>query len=123
LRAYDLVVIYRPATEDVVLEQEIDKVSSLVKTSGGEMIEINRWGKKPLGYEIRAERTGIYVIFKFRSESSVLSEIDRELGLNENVLRQRVLLSKSVPQEAPAPDEEAGKGVEALDEEPDSEDE
>ena|GEM_PF-2238489 len=101
MRGYDLVVIYRPGIEETVLEEHIEKVSSMVQDSGGETIEINRWGKKPLGYEIGGERSGIYVVFKFRTESSILSGINKELNLNESVLRQRVLLSGSAPETAP----------------------
>jgi small subunit ribosomal protein S6 len=121
LRAYDLVVIYRPATEDAVLEEEIDKVSSLVKNSGGETVEINRWGKKPLGYEIGGERTGIYVVFKFRGESSLLPEINKELGLNENVLRQRVLVSPHAAEDAVAEEPEAEEEEKVVEEKSDPE--
>lgn len=106
MRVYDLVVIYRPATEDQALEQEIESVSNLVTEAGGDTVEINRWGKKPLGYEIGGERTGIYVVFKFRTESSVLAEMQKQLALNESVLRQRILLSQTVPVGSPEDDAE-----------------
>ena len=117
MRGYDLIVIYRPGMEETALEEQIEKVSSLVKDTGGETVEINRWGKKPLGYEIGGERTGFYVVFKFRAESSVLSEVNKELSLNESVLRQRVLLSGS----APEPAQEESEADEDSEEESDSE--
>jgi ribosomal protein S6 len=123
LRAYDFVVIYRPATEEAMLEEEIGKISEVVNEAGGETIEINRWGKKPLGYEIRGERSGVYVVFKFRTEAPVLAKLKKQLDLNESVLRQRVLIAKEVPEvaveeaaevveEQAAPEEQPGLEVE-----------
>ena len=118
MRVYDFVVIYRPATEDAMLEEEIGKVSEVVKEAGGETLEINRWGKKPLGYEIRGERSGIYVVFKFRTETSVLAQIKKQLDLNESVLRQRVLLAKEVPEVAVEEAVEVGQEQSTPEEQP-----
>jgi small subunit ribosomal protein S6 len=93
LRDYDLVVIYKSELEDQALEQEIDKVTQVMKEGSADISEIDRWGKKPLGYQISSERTGTYVVFRFRGGPSLLPELKRELALNENVLRHRVFLS------------------------------
>lgn len=95
MREYELVIIFNPGVEDQTLEEEIEKVSGLAGKDGGKVTEINRWGKKPLGYEIQKERNGIYVLFRFQSEPSVLLEMRKYLQLNEHVLRHRVLLSET----------------------------
>ncbi len=87
-----MIVIFRPALEEAGLEEEIEKVSGLIKNDGT-VTEINRWGTKALSYEIAKERNGIYVLFRFQSEPSVLPELRRELQLDEHVLRQRIVLS------------------------------
>jgi len=95
LRDYELVVIFKPSVEDQTLEQEIEKVSGLVGEGGGQVMEVNRWGKKPLGYDIQGERNGTYVLFRFRSEPSVLLDMRKHLQLDEHVLRHRMLLSQT----------------------------
>ncbi len=97
MRDYDLVVIYRSELEDQALEQEIDKVAEVLKGGATEVTEIDRWGKKPLGYQISGERTGTYVVFRFKGVPSLLPELERGLALNENVLRHRVFLSSASP--------------------------
>jgi small subunit ribosomal protein S6 len=93
LRDYDLVVIYKSELEDQALEQEIDKITQVMKEGSTEISEIDRWGKKPLGYQISGERTGTYVVFRFKGAPSLLPGLEKELALNENVLRHRVFLS------------------------------
>ena len=92
MRGYELIVILSPGLEEAGLEEEIEKVSGLIENDGT-VTEIDRWGKKPLSYEIDKERNGIYVLFRFQSEPSLLPELRRELKLDEKVLRQRIVLS------------------------------
>lgn len=87
-----MLLILRPALEEAGLEEEIEKISGLIKNDGT-VTEINRWGKKPLSYEIGRERNGVYVLFRFQSEPSLLPDLQRELRLDEHVLRQRIVLS------------------------------
>jgi small subunit ribosomal protein S6 len=116
LKDYELVVIFRPILEEQPLEQEIEKVSGVIKDQNGKILEVDRWGKKPLAFEMQRERNGVYVLIRFRGEASSLSELNRLLRLNEQVLRHRVLLAGK-----------AGTGVEGVlqaeEEEPVEEDE
>ena len=92
MREYEMIIILSPGLEEAGLEEEIEKISGLIENDGT-VIEIDRWGKKPLSYEIGKERNGIYVLFRFRSEPSLLPELRAELKLDEKVLRQRIVLS------------------------------
>jgi len=87
-----MIIIFSPGLEEAGLEEEIEKVSGLIKNDGI-VTEINRWGKKPLSYEIGKERNGTYVLFEFQGEPSLLPELRRELKLDEKVLRHRIVLS------------------------------
>ena len=94
LRPYEILVIVdsRPTDEEVaaLLTQLGEKVKSL----GAEVTKIENWGKRRLAYDIRKQREGTYAVFDVSAEPAMVKEFERQLRLNENVLR---FLSTRVP--------------------------
>lgn len=82
----------RPADEEVaaLLTQLSEQVTSL----GAEVIKMENWGKRRLAYDIRKQREGTYAVLEVSAEPSTIKEFERQLRLNENVLR---FLSTRVP--------------------------
>jgi small subunit ribosomal protein S6 len=80
-----VIVDPRPTDEDVatLLTQLGDQVKSL----GAEVTKVENWGKRRLAYDIRKQREGTYAIFEVSAEPSVMKEFERQVRLNENVLR------------------------------------
>jgi small subunit ribosomal protein S6 len=74
---------------------------NVVKTDGGTVEKIEVWGKRRLAYEILKNAEGIYAVLEVLCEPATVSELDRQLGLNESVLRTKVL--RREPKRAPAP--------------------
>ncbi|GAA4802225.1 hypothetical protein GCM10023353_00040 [Tomitella cavernea] len=58
---------------------------------GGKVDNLDVWGKRRLAYEIDKKTEGIYVVVDMTAESATVKEFDRQLGLNESVLRTKVL--------------------------------
>ena len=69
------------------IDNTIEKIERNIKNNGGEIMEIDRWGKKRLAYEIKKRQYGYYVEFFFKADGSVVKVIEREYGLDENILR------------------------------------
>lgn len=94
LRPYEILVIVdsRPTDEEVaaLLEQFGEQVKAL----GAEVTKVDNWGKRRLAYDIRRQREGTYAVFEVSAEPSMVKEFERQLRLNENVLR---FLSTRVP--------------------------
>ncbi len=65
----------------------MDKLVSLIKDQGGEVVEVNRWGKGNLAYEIDKKTLGFYVLLEFFAEPAILSGLAESLKLNPSVLR------------------------------------
>jgi small subunit ribosomal protein S6 len=58
-----------------------------LKTLGAEVTKVDNWGKRRLAYDIRKQREGTYAVFDVSAEPSMVKEFERQVGLNENVLR------------------------------------
>lgn len=84
---YELTYILRPNLEEADADARIDAIAEQLKNAGGEVVGIEKMGKKRLAYEINDVREGIYTTMRFRSEAGTGREIERLLSLNEDVMR------------------------------------
>lgn len=84
-------VIVDPEAEDEQLGQVADRITGIVSGKGGEVSKVDRWGKRKLAHEIDRKSEGHYLLVTFRSDPSVLPELDRALSLADEVLRFKVL--------------------------------
>ena len=85
---YEVTYIIRPTLEDAEIEARIEQLSQLLQSNGGEVVgEIEKMGKRRLAYEIDDVREGYYVVMKFKSEPAAAKELERQMRLNEDVMR------------------------------------
>lgn len=96
LRPYEIMIILDPDTEERTVAPALDKYLSVVKTQGGSIDSIDIWGRRRLAYDIRVtpgvyKSEGIYAVVNFTAEPATTAELDRQLGLNESVLRTKVM--------------------------------
>lgn len=91
LRHYELMMILDPNVDERSLGTSVENMLNVVVTDGGVVDSVDVWGKRRLAYEINKLTEGIYVVVDFQAESATASELDRQLGLNESVLRTKVL--------------------------------
>jgi len=88
LRRYELVVIISPQVADDDVPQTIDQlVRRPVEGSGGEVQEVNQWGRRRLAYPIRQHLEGNYVLTQLRMEPQQTKELERGLQISEEVIR------------------------------------
>jgi small subunit ribosomal protein S6 len=94
LKPYEILVIVdpRPADEDVAAL--LTQLEEQVKSLGAEITKVENWGKRRLAYDIAKQREGTYAIFEVSAEPSTVKEFERQLRLNEQVLR---FMSTRVP--------------------------
>jgi small subunit ribosomal protein S6 len=86
------------------VNQEIETVSTVIKQGGGEVLEIQNWGRRRLAYEMRKKREGIYSLIRFKSGGAVLEDLARRFKLNESLMRHLTVLSEG-PMAPPATDD------------------
>ena len=80
-----------PEIGDDSIEASLERLSQGVTSRGGEITETNHWGRRRLAYEIQKNAEGIYAVIQLTADPDTVKEFDRQLGLNESVLRTKVL--------------------------------
>ena len=91
MRAYEVMVILDPSIEERTVEGSLDKYLNVVRKDGGSVESVDVWGRRRLAYEINKQAEGIYAVVSLTAEPATVKELDRQLGLNESVLRTKVL--------------------------------
>ena len=91
LRNYEVVVILDPSLDERTVQPSLDKYLNVIRGDGGTVDNVDVWGKRRLAYEINKHAEGIYAILRISAEPATVDEFDRQLGLNESVLRTKVL--------------------------------
>jgi len=87
LRDYELVVILSPELDEEDLPAAIDRFSQLIADRGGEVKEIDRWGRRKLAYPIKRFVEGNYLVTQVRLDPNRTSDVEAGLRISEEVLR------------------------------------
>lgn len=100
LTEYETTVIIRPDIGGDAVEGTLDRVREVIKSRGGKLLAINHWGKRKLAYEIAKHARGVFVHTHFLGENTLVRELERNMRINENVLRfMTIQLAKNVDAE------------------------
>ena len=91
LRAYEVMVILDPSLEERTIEPSLDKYLNVIRTDGGTVEKVDVWGRRRLAYEIKKNAEGIYAVISIQAEPATVKEFDRQLTLNESILRTKVI--------------------------------
>ncbi len=102
LREYETVFVLHPRLEESQVEEEIDAVQKTIEAGEGSVVDIERWGKRKLAYEVRKVNEGIYTLVRFRSGVNVLQDLDRRYRLREDVIRHLTVAAQALPPEKPS---------------------
>ena len=89
--AYEITYIVRPNLEEAEFDTKVDAITAQLTANGGEVGEIEKMGKRRLAYEINDVREGYYVVMKFKSDAAQAKELERQMRLNEDVMRQLLI--------------------------------
>ena len=88
---YETTFILEPGLDEARVNEEVERVTQWIRDLGAELIDVQRWGKRRLAYEIDKHAEGIYAVIDVQAEPASVLELDRQLNLNESVLRTKVL--------------------------------
>ena len=114
MNTYESIFILRSTLNDEDVQKTVNKIEGVVK-QGGELIATENWGKKRLAYEVMKEKKGIYVLLRFRAKGDLVSEIERNYRIDDNVIKfltvkldkKGIELLKKKEMAAPSPQVEA----------------
>ncbi|HET6908344.1 MAG TPA: 30S ribosomal protein S6 [Mycobacteriales bacterium] len=91
MRRYELMVILDPELEERTIAPSLDQFLGVIRQDGGTVEKVDVWGRRRLAYEIKHKVEGIYAVLDVTAEPAAVKELDRQLNLNEAVLRTKVL--------------------------------
>jgi small subunit ribosomal protein S6 len=91
VRAYEVMVILDPSIEERTVENSLDKYLNVIRADGGTVESVDVWGRRRLAYEVKKNAEGIYAVITLNAEPATVKEFDRQLTLNESILRTKVI--------------------------------
>ncbi len=91
MRTYEVVVILDPDLEEKTIAPSLEAFLNVVRADGGKVNSIDVWGRRRMAYEINHKPEGIYAILNVTATKEAVAELDRQLRLNEAVMRTKVM--------------------------------
>jgi small subunit ribosomal protein S6 len=90
MRHYEIMIILDPNIEERTVQPSLEPFLKVVTDGGGKVEKTDIWGKRRLAYPIDKKPEGYYAVVDLTAEPSVVLEMDRQLNLNEAILRTKV---------------------------------
>jgi small subunit ribosomal protein S6 len=89
-------LILPPEADESVVSGALDRITRVVGGAGGEVGNVDRWGRRRLAFEIEHQSEGYYVVVEFTAEPEALTELERSLHLADEVLRFKIVVRGEV---------------------------
>ena len=87
MNKYELAVVVSAKIEDEERAAVVDKVKAYIERFGGQISNVDEWGKKRLAYEIQKMHEGFYYFIQFEAEATAPDEIESRVRIMDNVIR------------------------------------
>ena len=85
-------LILPPEADDQVVSGAVDRIAKVIGESGGEVSNVDRWGRRRLAYQIDKQGEGYYVVVAATADPASLRELDRVLTLADEVIRFKAVV-------------------------------
>jgi small subunit ribosomal protein S6 len=90
-RHYEVMLIVDPRLEDPSIQQAVDRYLGVVRERGGEVSQVDHWGRRKFAYELNHLHEGYYVVAGLDAEPSAIDELDRVLRLADELVRHKIV--------------------------------
>ncbi len=91
MRSYELMFIVKPDLEEEATTAIVDKFSGLIVEQGGNVTNLDKWGKRRLAYEVNGFNDGYYVLVNFQGEPKAVKEVERQLKISDDVIKHMII--------------------------------
>ena len=108
MNKYELALVVSAKLDSEGVAAVVENAKQLIERFGGQVSEVEEWGKRKLAYEIQKQTEAFYFFVQFEAEATAPSEIESRMRIMENVLRYLVIRKdendtfKVTPEKAPA---------------------
>ena len=86
MNKYESVIIINPSVDEEKVKSLVDRFSELINKNG-KVEKVDTVGKKKLAYEVKKNREGIYVVFYFEAEPTLIAELERNYRITDEVIK------------------------------------
>ena len=87
MKHYELLFVLKPTLTEEETAKNVETINGVIANNGGEIVKVDNIGMRDLAYEVQKQKRGYYTITYFKSPTSAIKEIERNLRINENVIR------------------------------------
>lgn len=91
MRQYEIMIIVDPEVDDRQVATTLERFLAVITNDKGTIDNVDVWGRRRLAYEIKKRPEGVYVVVNFTAEPATAKELDRQLGLSEQILRTKLV--------------------------------
>ncbi|MCD2346875.1 30S ribosomal protein S6 [Clostridium guangxiense] len=91
MNKYETLFILNPSLEEEALNANVEKFKAIVENGGGEVENVDLWGKRKLAYEINKLNEGFYVLMNFKSDAQLPKELDRVFRITDSIIRHLII--------------------------------
>lgn len=91
MRHYEMMIILDPELEERTVPTQLERFLDVIRKGGGSIDKVDVWGRRRLAYDIKKKPEGIYAVVDMQATPDLAAELDRQLNLNESILRTKVI--------------------------------
>ncbi|MFT4147979.1 MAG: 30S ribosomal protein S6 [Micrococcaceae bacterium] len=91
MRPYEMMILIDPDIEEKSIEKSVKKYTDVIKKDGGTVENVDIWGRRKLAYDIQKKSEANYVVVNFTAEAKTAAEVDRQLGIDESIMRVKII--------------------------------
>jgi len=113
VRPYEVMIILDASLEEDAIRAVIDRATEVIRSRGGNLNRVDRWGKRRFAYELDHRWEGYYLLLEITAEPPALTELARVLSLTDEVLRHKVIRLPDRVAGLARPGARSGTGAEA----------
>lgn len=91
MRLYETIFVLHPSLDEEAVKANIEKFKGVIENNGGEIENVDLWGKRKLAYEIKKVNEGYYTLINFRANTELPKELDRVFRITDSVIRHIIV--------------------------------
>lgn len=91
MRNYEMMFIVKSGLDADKVKEEVETLKKIITSGKGKVSKVDEMGQRKLAYPIKKEINGIYYVFTFECDKDTISELDRRIKINEDILRHLII--------------------------------
>lgn len=95
MRSYETIFVLHPSLDEEAVKANIEKFKGVIENNGGEVENVDVWGRRKLAYEIAKVNEGTYTLINFKAGAELPKELDRVFRITDGVIRHIIINAES----------------------------